>query len=90
MVFSSTFIKYKLYENSISRADIVGEYEITPSALDGWIKNHPAKNYNHLYSYLFDDSEVIFSFPGQIILQIANTPCKSKTIPHVAVTPFNG
>jgi len=30
----------KLYENGKSRADIVREYDITPSALDRWIKNH--------------------------------------------------
>ena len=30
----------KLYENGKSRADICREYEITPSALDRWIKNH--------------------------------------------------
>lgn len=30
----------KLYENGKSRADIVREYELTPSALDRWIKNH--------------------------------------------------
>ena len=30
----------KLYENGKSRADISREYEITPSALDRWIKNH--------------------------------------------------
>ncbi|MGG4039836.1 transposase, partial [Heyndrickxia ginsengihumi] len=30
----------KLYENGKSRANICREYEITPSALDRWIKNH--------------------------------------------------
>ncbi len=30
----------KLYENGKSRADIASEYDITPSALDHWIKNH--------------------------------------------------
>lgn len=30
----------KLYENAKSHADISREYEITPSALDRWIKNH--------------------------------------------------
>lgn len=30
----------KLYENGKSRADIAREYDITPSALDHWIKNH--------------------------------------------------
>ncbi len=30
----------KLYENGKSRADIAREYEITPSSLDRWIKNH--------------------------------------------------
>ncbi len=30
----------KLYENGKSRADIVREYDITPSAMDRWIKNH--------------------------------------------------
>ena len=30
----------KLYENGKSRADICREYEITPYALDRWIKNH--------------------------------------------------
>lgn len=30
----------KLYENGKSRADICREYEITPSSLDRWIKNH--------------------------------------------------
>lgn len=30
----------KLYENGKSRADIAKEYDITPSALDRWIKNH--------------------------------------------------
>ncbi|WP_374724354.1 transposase, partial [Calidifontibacillus erzurumensis] len=30
----------KLYENGKSRADIAREYELTPSALDRWIKNH--------------------------------------------------
>lgn len=30
----------KLYENRKSRADICREYEITPSALDRWLKNH--------------------------------------------------
>ena len=30
----------KLYENGKSRADISREYDITPSALDRWIKNH--------------------------------------------------
>lgn len=30
----------ELYENGKSRADIVREYDITPSALDRWIKNH--------------------------------------------------
>ncbi|MBG9453392.1 transposase [Lysinibacillus sphaericus] len=30
----------KLYENGKSRADITREYDITPSALDRWIKNH--------------------------------------------------
>ena len=30
----------KLYENGKSRADIAREYDITPSALDRWIKNH--------------------------------------------------
>lgn len=30
----------KLYENCKSRADIAQEYDITPSALDRWIKNH--------------------------------------------------
>ncbi|MFH4293884.1 transposase, partial [Acinetobacter baumannii] len=29
----------KLYGNGKSRADICREYEITPSALDRWIKN---------------------------------------------------
>lgn len=29
----------KLYENGKSRADIAREYDITPSALDRWIKN---------------------------------------------------
>ena len=29
-----------LYENGKSRAEIAQEYEITPSALDRWIKNH--------------------------------------------------
>src|SRR5699024_11271405 len=29
----------KLYENGKSRADIAREYDITPSALDSWIKN---------------------------------------------------
>lgn len=28
----------KLYENGKSRADIAREYDITPSALDRWIK----------------------------------------------------
>lgn len=30
----------KLYENGKSRADIAREYDLTPSALDRWIKNH--------------------------------------------------
>ena len=30
----------KLYENGKSRADIAREYDITPSSLDRWIKNH--------------------------------------------------
>ncbi|MBK3497071.1 transposase [Viridibacillus sp. YIM B01967] len=30
----------QLYENGKSRADIAREYDITPSALDRWIKNH--------------------------------------------------
>jgi len=30
----------KLFENGKSRADIAREYDITPSALDRWIKNH--------------------------------------------------
>ncbi|MDQ0177305.1 transposase [Bacillus chungangensis] len=30
----------KLYENGKSHADITREYDITPSALDRWIKNH--------------------------------------------------
>ena len=30
----------KLYDNGKSRADIAREYEITPSSLDRWIKNH--------------------------------------------------
>lgn len=30
----------KLYENGKSRADIVREYDLTPSGLDKWIKNH--------------------------------------------------
>ncbi|QWH76975.1 hypothetical protein EXW59_09925 [Bacillus mycoides] len=30
----------KLYENGKSRADIAHEYDLTPSALDRWIKNH--------------------------------------------------
>lgn len=30
----------KLYENGKSRADISKEYDITPSALDRWIKNY--------------------------------------------------
>lgn len=30
----------KLYENGKSRADIAREYDITPSALDRWIRNH--------------------------------------------------
>jgi transposase len=30
----------KLYENGKSRADIARGYNITPSALDRWIKNH--------------------------------------------------
>lgn len=30
----------KLYENGKSRLDIAREYDITPSALDRWIKNH--------------------------------------------------
>ena len=30
----------KLYENGKPRADIAKEYDITPSALDRWIKNH--------------------------------------------------
>ena len=30
----------KLYENGKSRADITREYDITPSSLDRWIKNH--------------------------------------------------
>ncbi|WP_342472464.1 transposase [Metasolibacillus sp. FSL H7-0170] len=29
----------KLYENGKSRADITRDYDITPSALDRWIKN---------------------------------------------------
>ena len=29
----------KLYENGKSRTDIAREYDITPSALDRWIKN---------------------------------------------------
>ncbi|WP_139994894.1 transposase, partial [Kurthia sp. Dielmo] len=32
----------KLYENGKSRADIVREYDLTPSGLDKWIKNHQA------------------------------------------------
>ena len=30
----------KLYENGKPRAEIAQEYDITPSALDRWIKNH--------------------------------------------------
>lgn len=30
----------KLYENGKSREDIAKEYDLTPSALDRWIKNH--------------------------------------------------
>ena len=30
----------KLYENGKARADISKEYDITPSALDRWIKNY--------------------------------------------------
>lgn len=30
----------KLYENGKPRAEITQEYDITPSALDRWIKNH--------------------------------------------------
>ena len=30
----------KLYENGKSRSDITREYDITPSSLDRWIKNH--------------------------------------------------
>ena len=30
----------KLYENGKSRSDISKEYDITPSALDRWIKNY--------------------------------------------------
>lgn len=30
----------KLYENGKPRAAITREYEVTPSALDRWIKNH--------------------------------------------------
>lgn len=30
----------KLYENGKSRADIVREYDLLPSGLDKWIKNH--------------------------------------------------
>nr|WP_232025830.1 IS3 family transposase [Kurthia zopfii] len=32
----------KLYENGKSRADIAREYDLTPSGLDKWIKNHRA------------------------------------------------
>ena len=30
----------RLYENGKPRAEIAKEYELTPSALDRWIKNH--------------------------------------------------
>lgn len=30
----------RLYKKGKSRSDIVREYDITPSALDRWIKNH--------------------------------------------------
>ncbi|KYG90276.1 transposase [[Bacillus] sp. KCTC 13219] len=32
----------KLYENGKPRAEIAREYDITPSTLDCWIKNHQA------------------------------------------------
>ena len=39
-----------LYENGKSRADIAREYDITPSVLDRWIKNHhETEDRNHLY-----------------------------------------
>ncbi|HCV5886047.1 TPA: transposase [Staphylococcus aureus] len=30
----------RLFENGKSKSDIVREYDLTPSALDKWIKNH--------------------------------------------------
>ena len=30
----------KLFENGKSRADLAREYDLTPSALDSWIKKH--------------------------------------------------
>lgn len=30
----------KLYENVNKQADVVREYDLTPSTLDQWIKNH--------------------------------------------------
>jgi len=43
----------KLFENGKSRADIAREYDITPSALDRWIKNQHKKP---IYKRLFMSS----------------------------------
>ncbi len=39
----------RLFENGKSKAEIVREYDLTPSALDKWVKNHQnTGSFNHV------------------------------------------
>jgi transposase len=47
----------RLFENGKSKSDIVREYDLTPSALDKWIKNHQNSGSFNVVDNLTDEEK---------------------------------
>ncbi len=49
----------RLFENGKPKSEIVREYDLTPSSLDKWVKNHQATgSFNHLDNLTDEEREM--------------------------------
>lgn len=55
----------RLFENGKSKSDIVREYDLTPSALDKWIKHHQnSGSFNAADNLTNDEKEIRCTYNG--------------------------
>lgn len=82
-IFSSEFKlqMVRLYENGKPRNEIVREYDLTPSALGNWIKQHQnTGSFNHQDNLSDDEKELIKLHKEVQHLKMENDILKQATL----------